>query len=134
MNEILGKIGWGQAVDGFIPPAASEFQATGARSRHMRQLHHIEYTPAPDTARGGRTHQLLVDREYSDYLHVCEWVPGRCRRRRISELYEAIRTFHPQGIAGFRSKEVEEATRRWKKASRTRQPLEMALLAALVDG
>ncbi len=52
MNDILAKIGWGAvAVDGFIPPAAfMEFQAYKVLviACDMRQIHHIEYTPAPD--------------------------------------------------------------------------------------
>ena len=52
MNEILGRIDWGAvAVDGFIPPAAfMEFQAYKVLviACDMRQIHHIEYTPAPD--------------------------------------------------------------------------------------
>ena len=52
MNDALGKIGWGAVtVDGFIPPAAfMEYQAYRVLviAADIRQLKHIEYTPAPD--------------------------------------------------------------------------------------
>ena len=52
MNRILKNIGWAAvAVDGFIPPNAfMEFQAYKVLviASDIRQLEHIEYTPAPD--------------------------------------------------------------------------------------
>ncbi|MDQ1151548.1 hypothetical protein [Sphingobacterium zeae] len=52
MNDSLKLIGWGAVtVDGFIPPAAfMEFQAHRVLviAADIRQLEHIEYTPAPD--------------------------------------------------------------------------------------
>ena len=52
MNNILGEIGWGAVcVDGFIPPTAfMEFQAYKVLviAADIRQLEHIEYTPAPE--------------------------------------------------------------------------------------
>ncbi|MGB2398689.1 MAG: phenylalanine 4-monooxygenase, partial [Flavobacteriaceae bacterium] len=52
MNRILKEIGWAAvAVDGFIPPRAfMEFQAYNVLviASEIRQLEHIEYTPAPD--------------------------------------------------------------------------------------
>ncbi len=73
MNDILGKIEWGAvAVDGFIPPAAfMEFQAYKVLviACDMRQIHHIEYTPAPDIVHEAAGHApIIVDREYSNYL------------------------------------------------------------------
>jgi phenylalanine-4-hydroxylase len=73
MNEILGKIGWGGvAVDGFIPPAAfMEFQAYRVLviACDMRQINHIEYTPAPDIVHEAAGHApIIVDSEYADYL------------------------------------------------------------------
>ena len=70
MNDILGKIGWGAvAVDGFIPPAAfMEFQAYKVLviACDMRQIHHIEYTPAPDIVHEAAGHApIIVDQEYS---------------------------------------------------------------------
>src|SRR5213080_4164522 len=73
MNDILAKIEWGAvAVDGFIPPAAfMEFQAYKVLviACDMRQIHHIEYTPAPDIVHEAAGHApIIVDREYSNYL------------------------------------------------------------------
>src|SRR6266550_6459835 len=73
MNDILGRIDWGAvAVDGFIPPAAfMEFQAYKVLviACDMRQIHHIEYTPAPDIVHEAAGHApIIVDREYSEYL------------------------------------------------------------------
>ncbi len=73
MNDILGGIDWGAvAVDGFIPPAAfMEFQAYKVLviACDMRQIHHIEYTPAPDIVHEAAGHApIIVDREYSNYL------------------------------------------------------------------
>ena len=73
MNDILSKIEWGAvAVDGFIPPAAFvEFQAYKVLviACDMRQIHHIEYTPAPDIVHEAAGHApIIVDREYSKYL------------------------------------------------------------------
>jgi len=52
MNRILKEIGWAAvAVDGFIPPRSfMEFQAYNVLviASEIRQLNHIEYTPAPD--------------------------------------------------------------------------------------
>ena len=60
MNDILGEIGWGAVcVDGFSPPSAfMEFQAYKVLviAADIRQLEHIEYTPAPDYySRSSRT-------------------------------------------------------------------------------
>ena len=73
MNDILGVIGWGcVAVDGFIPPAAfMEYQAHRVLviACEMRQIHHIEYTPAPDIVHEAAGHApIIVDKEYADYL------------------------------------------------------------------
>ncbi len=64
MNDILAKIGWGAvAVDGFIPPAAfMEFQAYKVLviACDMRQIHHIEYTPAPDIVHEAAGHDQAI--------------------------------------------------------------------------
>lgn len=97
MNEILGRIGWGAvAVDGFIPPAAfMEFQAYKVLviACDMRQLHHIEYTPAPDIVHEAAGHApIIVDREYSDYLQRFGEIGAKAMSsKKDFELYEAIR-------------------------------------------
>src|SRR5438067_11898188 len=90
MNDILGRIDWGAvAVDGFIPPAAfMEFQAYKVLviACDMRQIHHIEYTPAPDIVHEAAGHApIIVDREYSNYLQrFGRSGQKRCRQRKIS--------------------------------------------------
>ncbi len=97
MNEILGKIGWGcVAVDGFIPPAAfMEFQAYRVLviACDMRQINHIEYTPAPDIVHEAAGHApIIVDQEYADYLQRFGEVGAKAMSsKKDFELYEAIR-------------------------------------------
>src|SRR5438105_10491059 len=97
MNDILGKIGWGGvAVDGFIPPAAfMEFQAYRVLviACDMRQINHIEYTPAPDIVHEAAGHApIIVDSEYADYLQRFGEVGAKAMSsKKDFELYEAIR-------------------------------------------
>ncbi len=97
MNRILAKIGWGAvAVDGFIPPAAfMEFQAHRVLpiACEMRQLGHVEYTPAPDIVHEAAGHApIIVDQEYADYLCRFGEVGAKAMSsRKDYELYEAIR-------------------------------------------
>ncbi len=97
MNEILGRIGWGcVAVDGFIPPAAfMEFQAYRVLviACDMRQINHIEYTPAPDIVHEAAGHApIIVDQEYADYLQRFGEVGAKAMSsKKDFELYEAIR-------------------------------------------
>ncbi|MBK7142349.1 MAG: aromatic amino acid hydroxylase [bacterium] len=97
MNEILGRIGWGAvAVDGFIPPAAfMEYQAHRVLviACDMRQINHIEYTPAPDIVHEAAGHApIIVDGEYAAYLQRFGEVGARAMSsRKDFELYEAIR-------------------------------------------
>src|SRR5437762_5047915 len=97
MNQILGTIDWGAvAVDGFIPPAAfMEFQAYKVLviACDMRQIHHIEYTPAPDIVHEAAGHApIIVDREYSNYLQRFGEVGAKAMSsRKDFELYQAIR-------------------------------------------
>ncbi|HEV2096786.1 MAG TPA: aromatic amino acid hydroxylase [Chthoniobacterales bacterium] len=97
MNDILAKIGWGAvAVDGFIPPAAfMEFQAYRVLviACDMRQIHHIEYTPAPDIVHEAAGHApIIVDREYADYLQRFGEIGAKAMSsKKDFELYEAIR-------------------------------------------
>jgi len=139
MNEILGKIDWGAvAVDGFIPPAAfMEFQAYKVLviACDMRQIHHIEYTPAPDIVHEAAGHApIIVDREYSKYLQRFGEVGAKAMSsKKDFELYEAIRHLSIlKEQPNSDPKEVEEAT----KLVETRQknlgePSEMALLSRL---
>ncbi|OEK09030.1 phenylalanine 4-monooxygenase [Flavivirga aquatica] len=97
MNRILKGIGWAAvAVDGFIPPNAfMEFQAYNILviASDIRQLEHIEYTPAPDIIHEGAGHApIIANPEYAEYLRRF----GEIGCKAISsakdyELYEAIR-------------------------------------------
>jgi phenylalanine-4-hydroxylase len=139
MNDILGKIGWGAvAVDGFIPPAAfMEFQAYKVLviACDMRQIHHIEYTPAPDIVHEAAGHApIIVDREYSDYLQRFGEVGARAMSsKKDFELYQAIRHLsilkeQPNSDAS----EVAEATREVERRfANLGEPSEMALLSRL---
>ncbi|MEP7071369.1 MAG: aromatic amino acid hydroxylase, partial [Verrucomicrobiota bacterium] len=139
MNEILGKIGWGAvAVDGFIPPAAfMEFQAYKVLviACDMRQIHHIEYTPAPDIVHEAAGHApIIVDREYSDYLQRFGEVGAKAMQtRRDFELYEAIR--HLSILKELPNSDPAEVTQATKKVEHLQnnlgEPSEMALLSRL---
>lgn len=97
MNRILSEIGWAAvAVDGFIPPNAfMEFQAYNVLviASDIRQLEHIEYTPAPDIIHEGAGHApIIANPEYAEYLRRF----GEIGCKAISsdkdyQMYEAIR-------------------------------------------
>jgi phenylalanine-4-hydroxylase len=139
MNDILAKIGWGAvAVDGFIPPAAfMEFQAYRVLviACDMRQIHHIEYTPAPDIVHEAAGHApIIVDREYADYLQRFGEVGAKAMSsRKDFEVYEAIRALsilkelpNPDPVA------LEEATKLVEeRQTNLGDPSEMALLSRL---
>ncbi len=139
MNEILGKIGWGAvAVDGFIPPAAfMEFQAYKVLviACDMRQLHHIEYTPAPDIVHEAAGHApIIVDREYSDYLQRFGEVGAKAMSsKKDFQLYEAIRHLSIlKELPDSAPNDVEKATRKVEQLQQDLgAPSEMALLSRL---
>ena len=97
MNRILQEIGWAAvAVDGFIPPNAfMEFQAYKVLviASDIRQLEHIEYTPAPDIIHEGAGHApIIASPDYAEYLRRF----GEIGAKAISsaydmEMYEAVR-------------------------------------------
>ncbi len=97
MNDSLKLIGWGAVtVDGFIPPAAfMEFQAHRVLviAADIRQLEHIEYTPAPDIIHESSGHAPIIgEPDYAAYLQYF----GEVGTKALSsgkdfELYEAIR-------------------------------------------
>ncbi|MGV3762547.1 aromatic amino acid hydroxylase [Parapedobacter sp.] len=97
MNDSLQKIGWGAAtVDGFIPPVAfMEFQAHHVLviAADIRQLVHIEYTPAPDIIHESSGHApIIAEPDYAKYLsHFGEIGSKAMFSYRDFEQYEAIR-------------------------------------------
>ena len=97
MNDALGKIGWGAVtVDGFIPPAAfMEFQAYKVLviAADIRQLEHIEYTPAPDIIHESAGHApIIADPDYHQYLSYFGSIGAKAIfSSKDFDLYEAIR-------------------------------------------
>lgn len=97
MNAILGKIGWAACtVDGFIHPQAfMEFQEHKVLviAADIRQIDHIEYTPAPDIIHEAAGHApIIADEHYAEYLRLF----GEIGRKAFSTakdyaLFEAIR-------------------------------------------
>jgi phenylalanine-4-hydroxylase len=97
MNRILASIGWAAVpVDGFIPPAAfMEFQAYNVLviAADIRQLEHMEYTPAPDIIHEGAGHApIIANPEYAEYIRRFGEVGCKAiGSARDFELYEAVR-------------------------------------------
>jgi phenylalanine-4-hydroxylase len=97
MNNALAKIGWGAVtVDGFIPPAAfMEYQAYRVLviAADIRQLKHIEYTPAPDIIHESAGHApIIADQDYHQYLSYFGSIGAKAMfSAQDFELYEAIR-------------------------------------------
>ncbi|MGH7938037.1 MAG: aromatic amino acid hydroxylase, partial [Bryobacteraceae bacterium] len=139
MNEILGKIGWGcVAVDGFIPPAAfMEFQAYRVLviACDMRQINHIEYTPAPDIVHEAAGHApIIVDQEYADYLQRFGEVGAKAMSsKKDFELYEAIRHLSIlKELPNPDANELTEATKLVEERQKNLgEPSEMAQLSRL---
>src|SRR5437588_7996174 len=139
MNEILGKIGWGGvAVDGFIPPAAfMEFQAYRVLviACDMRQINHIEYTPAPNIGHEAAGNApIIVDSEYADYLQRFGEVGAKAMSsKKDFELYEAIR--HLSILKEQQNPDAEELAKAMKLVEERQKnlgdPSEMALLSRL---
>jgi phenylalanine-4-hydroxylase len=97
MNVALAKIGWGAVtVDGFIPPAAfMEYQAYRVLviAADIRQINHIEYTPAPDIIHESAGHApIIADKDYHEYLSYFGSIGAKAIfSSKDFELYEAIR-------------------------------------------
>ena len=97
MNNALAKIGWGAVtVDGFIPPAAfMEYQAYKVLviAADIRQLNHIEYTPAPDIIHESAGHApIIADHDYHQYLSYFGSIGAKAMfSAQDFDLYEAIR-------------------------------------------
>ncbi len=139
MNEILGRIGWAAVpVDGFIPPAAfMEFQAHRVLviAADMRQINHIEYTPAPDIIHEAAGHApIIADPVYAEYLRQIGAVGARAMSsKKDFELYEAIR--HLSILKELDDPDPEEVAAAEKdveyKQNNLGEPSEMARLSRL---
>lgn len=139
MNRILQEIGWAAvAVDGFIPPSAfMEFQAYNVLviASDIRQLEHIEYTPAPDIIHEGAGHApIIANPEYAEYLRRF----GEIGCKAISsakdfELYEAVRHLSIiKEASGTPEKKIEKAEKHIEELQNNMgEPSEMALIRNL---
>lgn len=139
MNDSLKLIGWGAVtVDGFIPPAAfMEFQAHRVLviAADIRQLEHIEYTPAPDIIHESSGHAPIIgEPDYAAYLQYF----GEVGTKALSsgkdfELYEAIRYLSIlKEHATTTEVELEEAEKNLQIIQDNMgEPSEMALLSRL---
>ena len=139
MNRILKEIGWAAvAVDGFIPPSAfMEFQAYNVLviASEIRQLDHIEYTPAPDIIHEGAGHApIIANPEYSEYLRRF----GEIGCKAISnakdfELYEAVRHLSIiKEAAGTPDAEIKKAEKHIESLQQHMgEPSEIALIRNL---
>ncbi|MFT6370705.1 MAG: phenylalanine-4-hydroxylase [Maribacter sp.] len=139
MNRILKDLGWAAvAVDGFIPPAAfMEFQAYNVLviASDIRQLEHIEYTPAPDIIHEGAGHApIIANPEYAEYLRRF----GEIGCKAVSsakdfELYEAVRHLSIiKEAKGTDPLEIEKAEKQIEDLQENMgEPSEMALIRNL---
>ncbi len=139
MNDALGKIGWGAVtVDGFIPPAAfMEYQAYRVLviAADIRQLHHIQYTPAPDIIHESAGHApIIADADYHHYLSYFGSIGAKAMfSSKDFKLYEAIRELSIlKELPGTPAAEIEIAEAKVKRCQEDLgEPSEMALLSRL---
>ncbi|MCW3080359.1 aromatic amino acid hydroxylase [Segetibacter sp.] len=139
MNDALGKIGWGAVtVDGFIPPAAfMEYQAYRVLviAADIRQLRHIEYTPAPDIIHESAGHApIIADPNYNQYLSYFGSIGAKAMfSSRDFELYEAIRELSIlKEMPDADSADIEKAQKNVEYCQENLgEPSEMALLSRL---
>ncbi|HVW98603.1 MAG TPA: aromatic amino acid hydroxylase [Mucilaginibacter sp.] len=139
MNDALAKIGWGAVtVDGFIPPAAfMEYQAYRVLviAADIRQLKHIEYTPAPDIIHESAGHApIIADKDYHEYLSYFGSIGAKAMfSAEDFELYEAIRALSilkemPDADESEIARAEQVLTHRQENMG---EPSEMALLSRL---
>lgn len=139
MNNALAKIGWGAVtVDGFIPPAAfMEYQAYRVLviAADIRQLKHIEYTPAPDIIHESAGHApIIADKDYHEYLSYFGSIGAKAMfSAQDFELYEAIRALSIlKEMPDAEEAEIKKADElvAWHQDNMG-EPSEMALLSRL---
>lgn len=139
MNDNLGKIGWGAVtVDGFIPPSAfMEYQAYRVLviAADIRQINHIEYTPAPDIIHESAGHApIIADTDYNNYLSYFGSIGAKAMfSSKDFDLYEAIRHLSIlKEAADVQEQEIARAEQRLQQISEDMgEPSEMALLSRL---
>lgn len=139
MNNALAKIGWGAVtVDGFIPPAAfMEYQACRVLviAADIRQLKHIEYTPAPDIIHESAGHApIIADPDYHQYLSYFGSIGAKAMySAQDYELYEAIRALSIlKEMPDADEQEIKNAEEQVAYCQQNMgEPSEMALLSRL---
>ena len=139
MNDNLGKIGWGAVtVDGFIPPAAfMEYQAYRVLviAADIRQINHIEYTPAPDIIHESAGHApIIADMDYNNYLSYFGSIGAKAMfSSKDFELYEAIRhlSILKEAVDGNEAEILKAEQHLHFVADHMGEPSEMALLGRL---
>ena len=139
MNRILKDLGWAAvAVDGFIPPSAfMEFQAYNVLviASDIRQLEHIEYTPAPDIIHEGAGHApIIANPEYAEYLRRFGEIGSKAiSNAKDFELYEAVRHLSIiKEALGTSNKDISEAEKHIEELQQNMGvPSEMALIRNL---
>lgn len=116
MNRILKDIGWAAvAVDGFIPPNAfMEFQAHKVLviACDIRQLEHIEYTPAPDIIHEASGHApIIANPDYAEFLRRLGEIGAKAIMSKYDiDLYEAVRKLSILKEApGIDQKDIQDA-------------------------
>src|SRR5690606_38359607 len=125
MNRILKDIGWAAvAVDGFIPPNAfMEFQAHNVLviASEIRQLDHIQYTPAPDIIHAGAGHApIIANQEYGAYLRRFGGIGAKAiLSAQAHQIYHAVRT-----LSTLKAVENPDPTAIQEAAAKVNQPQE----------
>ena len=139
MNDHLKEIGWGAVtVNGFIPSQAfMEFQAYRVLiiAADIRQIQHIEYTPAPDIIHESAGHAPIIgEPEYAAYLQFTGEVGTKAMSsKKDQELFEAIRKLAVlKELAGTPESLIQQAEEELRYIQNNMgEPSEMALLARL---
>ncbi|MBT8281234.1 MAG: aromatic amino acid hydroxylase [Muriicola sp.] len=139
MNRILKEIGWAAvAVDGFIPPSAfMEFQAYNVLviAGDIRQLEHIEYTPAPDIIHEGAGHApIIANPQYAEYLRRFGEIGCKAiSNAKDHELYEAVRHLSIiKEASGTPQESIDEAEAKIEELQNNMgEPSEIALIRNL---
>jgi phenylalanine-4-hydroxylase len=74
MNRILTEIGWAAVCCRWFYKCFYGIQAYNVLviASDIRQLEHIEYTPAPDIIHEGAGHIIIANPEYAEYLRRFE--------------------------------------------------------------
>ena len=141
MNRILQKVGWAAVcVDGFIPPKAfMEFQSHKVLviAADIRQINHIEYTPAPDILHEAAGHAPIIpNKKYSDYLELF----GKIGTKAFSsstdlKLFEAIRNLsilkEAKGVSNNLITEAERVVDSIQKKASKEKLSEMSMIRNL---